>query len=65
MTNYYSRINYVEEIEIDGRLVKGNEQLRIGFMKFFCRLYREEISWRSMLDGLTLLSLDEWRCELL
>lgn len=42
MTNYYWRSNYVEVMEIDDRLVKGNECLRHGVKDFFFILCCED-----------------------
>lgn len=59
MTNHHKMINYVEEMEIDGLIVKGNEHLRQGVRKFFCMLHEKEFSRRPKLDGINFRILDE------
>lgn len=51
MANHHRMTNYVEEMEIDDQIVKGNEQFRQGVMEFFGRLCCEELNWRPKLDG--------------
>lgn len=42
----------MEELEIDGRLVKQNEELREGVKDFFSMLYSKDFNWRFKLDDL-------------
>lgn len=52
MTNHH-KVNYVEELEIDGCVVKGNEDLREWVKSYFTKLYSEDLKWRPRFDGLT------------
>lgn len=46
MTSYYRRVNYLEELEVMNRVVKGNKELRGGgeIMSHFKALYTENSS---------------------
>lgn len=52
----------MEELVVDDRLVKENEQLR-GVKDFFSRLYYEDFTWRPKLSDLDFMSLDYQSCE--
>lgn len=58
LANHRRRINYIEEI-IDGKLTKGNEELREGERMHFQKLYTELTTCWPRLDDLTFNSLDE------
>lgn len=65
MANHQRKNNYVESMEIDCRVVMGNEQLRNETSGYFYRLYKEEVSWRPNIDGIDFRALNEFsRIEL-
>lgn len=49
----------MQQLEIDSRLVQGNKQIRQEARKFFCKLYNEEFSWTTKIDGVQFRELDE------
>lgn len=57
MVSHHRRINYVEKMVIEDRMMKGNKQLRQEVKSFFCRLYLDEFNWRPQLDGISFQSL--------
>lgn len=44
IANHHRKINYVEKIDIHGRLMKSNDKLRKGITEFFNGLYHDEFS---------------------
>lgn len=55
----------MEELDIDGGIMQGNEGLRQSVRQFFYKLYRQEFSRRLKLDGINCRTLDEMSCVLL
>lgn len=53
------------EVEIDGGMVNGNENLREGANAFFNKIYYEDFKGRPKLDDLNFLLLDDHDYEAL
>lgn len=58
-TSHHTRCSFMKGMEIEGRGVKGNEDLRQGVKDYFCRLYCEEFVRHPRLDGINFNMLDE------
>lgn len=57
LANFRRKNNYVQEMEFEGKVVKGNDNLGEKAHLYFQNLYREEEERRPLLDDLTFKKL--------
>lgn len=63
LVNHCRRVNYVEELTINGILTKRNDSLREAASKYFETLYTESINSKPRLDGLSYNNLNNVDCS--
>jgi len=52
LANHRGRVNYIEELNMDDKCIKGDEALREGAKEHFQKLYKESNNYRPKLDNL-------------
>lgn len=62
LANHHRRVNFLDELTIDGQLLQNNNDIRNGVCKYFQKLYTETIGSRPRLDDLTFNTIDMDDC---